>query len=99
MSRIIQLFTAMLLIGVATAQVCDDIPNNTTNPDNPQDYRGSNPTTNYYINKDINNPNEPKLDWREVPYSYHINGTTICPAVYNPFFADDNNENIVHLYN
>lgn len=98
MKKLIQLYTLVLFFGTASAQVCNDIPNNTTNPDNPQDYRGSNPTTNYYINKDINNPNEPKLDWREVPYSYHINGTTLCPDVYNPFFADDNNENISHLY-
>lgn len=42
MKRIIQLFAAILIYGIVTAQVCDDIPNNTTDPINPSDYRGNN---------------------------------------------------------
>lgn len=88
---------ATLIASIACAQVCPDIPNNTTDPNNPQDHRGNDPTQNDYINKDINDPTQPKLDWMVVPYSYHLNATTICPDVYNPFFADDNNPNIKHL--
>jgi hypothetical protein len=42
MKRIIKLCAAILIYGIVTAQVCDDIQNNTTDPVNPSDYRGNN---------------------------------------------------------
>jgi|GEM_PF-1531328 hypothetical protein len=42
MKRIIKLCAAIFIYGIVIAQVCDDIPNNTTDPISPSDHRGNN---------------------------------------------------------
>jgi hypothetical protein len=95
-----------LIICVASlhspAQVCDDIPNNTTDPNNPQHYNGNDPTTNTYINLRPDGSGLPKLDWLQNEYEWWheapLGGPDFNCDVDNPFWTTTNDDNVDQLF-
>lgn len=95
------------LPSAAQTQICSDRDGHTTDPDNPSDdHRVNLPANlpyNLWSNKDINDPSQPKLDWRTDFFSqyFSVPNTTLpdwCSNIENPFFNDNESVNVDHLY-
>lgn len=102
MKKLQLLLICLTLLHTVHAQDCPDIQDNTTNPDAPNDYRGNDPGQNLYINLKDDGSGEPKLDWREDRLDWEHPGVGGGPSfnceIENPYFAEENKQNIDFLY-
>ena len=102
MKNIIQLILYICMASLySTAQVvCPDIPNNTTDPNNPQHYSTDPAIHDTYIN--LRTDGSPKLDWMQLQYEWWTEGTLNTPPdncfVDNPYWTTSNDDNMDDIF-